>query len=161
MSHRVGSSCRPLRRKSHIVYLCRKPLSAAFTVELNAPTVTSKNRRSEDPKEERHAAGCRTARRAVERGNDPPTQAPDRFCGACVGGSLPRSHAGPPGRRPAAFLSRKALRWGYRTGARGIGDTLWRCRAGLSRHIANSTLFPSILRFFDSSTQPSARPVRQ
>src|SRR5262245_10709093 len=67
MSHRVGSSCRPLRRKSHIVYLCRKPLSAAFTVELNAPTVTSKNRRSEDPKEERHAAGCRTARRAVLR----------------------------------------------------------------------------------------------
>src|SRR5262249_6883882 len=55
---------------SYVLRLGRRPLSSR-----NEPTATSKIRRIEDPKEERHAEGCRTARCAVERGNDPKTQA--------------------------------------------------------------------------------------
>src|SRR5262245_28133018 len=108
---RATRSCLRARRRSIFDVISRPAFEqdyfsreAMFTVALHAPTATSKNRRSEDPKEERHTEGCRTARRAVERGNDPQTQAPADFWGVCVCGPLPRSHAGPMGRRPAAEI---------------------------------------------------------
>jgi len=133
---------------------------------LSSRTGHGKRRRSEESKIRRksvtlRAAGPRVARssEAMVRRNKhriPP-------CGACFFGPLPRSHAGPPGRRPAAPTTSS---WGSKSRASGIGNrTSDSCSFPGSLCIFRPVRFGSSdLRFFDAavgscSSTGTARPL--